>query len=339
MVERIEICAVLVILLLFGAGYAVETGGVKPKAGENSGTTGAEVSVRSSRNEGVSRIVFEAPDESFIKNAVVTPLQSQIKIQFPSNFTIKTEGTIDLDTSLKGRNYLINVTAPFKMKILRLSGPPRLSIDIMTVTKEEERKPIPAEVQPAEKFPGYRIVLDAGHGGYDLGIISGDLREKDITLSAVREIEAALVKKKRPVSLTRRADQFLSLTDRALSAGQKSPDIFLSLHLSLSDSFVIYTSFFEPEGMEPSPADYYHLMSVQRRYLERSKTLAEMLGKAIKDEFKTEIIFREMSLPLLNSVAAPAVLIELPKTILYDNAVRARLSDAILKGIALYAAR
>ena len=335
MVKRILLYAIPGIILLFGVVHATEMGVKKSKAGESGGAAGMEVSVRSSRSEGMSRIVFEAPDESFIKNAVVTSEQGQIKVLFPLNFVVKAEGNIDLNTSVKGRTYLINVTNPFRTKILRLSAPPRLSIDIVTVSKEEH-KPVLNEGQSGEKFPNYRLVLDAGHGGYDMGIMSSDLREKDVTLSAVKEIEASFVKKKISVFLTRKSDQFLSITDRAAAAAQKSPDIFLSLHLSVSDNFVIYTSFFEPEGPEPSAAGFYNQMSVQRKFATKSKALAEAIGKGLKDEFKTEIMFRELSLPLLNSIAAPAVLIELPKTIIYDSAVRARLSDGILRGLVLY---
>ena len=31
---------------------------------------------------------------------------------------------------------------------------------------------------------GYRIVVDAGHGGSDPGAVSGNLKEKDFTLQA-----------------------------------------------------------------------------------------------------------------------------------------------------------
>lgn len=184
-----------------------------------------------------------------------------------------------------------------------------------------------------------RIVLDAGHGGYDPGIISGDIREKDVTLSVVREIEAALVKKKKTASLVRKSDQFLSITDRALFANRKSPDIFISIHLSSSDAFVIYTSVMESDNSSLPVNKIYSIMYRQRGYTVKSKALTDGVGNAIKHEFKTDAVYRAMSLPLLNSIGAAAIMIELPDAAVRDAASRAKLVEAVLKGIISYAGR
>ena len=39
---------------------------------------------------------------------------------------------------------------------------------------------------------GYRIVVDAGHGGVDSGAVSGNLKEKDFTLQAANYMYIAL---------------------------------------------------------------------------------------------------------------------------------------------------
>jgi N-acetylmuramoyl-L-alanine amidase len=340
MIKRVTASISFVLFLFLGAGYSIETAPVQPKAGKPSGAAPVEVSVRFSKNEGFNRIVFEASDDVFIKESVITTLPNQIKIQFPSPFTVKIQGSLDLEASQKGRSYVITINHPFKTKVLKLSAPPRLSIDMIALPKPEGAKAPPTESVPNEPFPNFRIVLDPGHGGYDLGILSGDLREKDITLSVAREIESLLLRRHKAASLTRRSDQFLSITDRAQSAYQKPPDIFISLHLSLSGGFVMYTSLAEAANSDvTSPTELYSQMSRQRRFLEKSKSLAEGLGKAIKDEFKTEIVYRDMSLPLLNFIGAPAVLIELPATVVYDKATRTRVAEAILKGISSYAVR
>ncbi|MGD1076527.1 MAG: N-acetylmuramoyl-L-alanine amidase [Thermodesulfovibrionales bacterium] len=339
MVRRTRAFTAFFIFLLVCTGDARGTDVAQSKGGGVAGATATEVSVRFSRHEGFERIVFEASDELFIRSTVVTTTQNQIRVQFPGNLNLKSPSTLDIDTSLKGRTYLVSQDHPFTIKVLKLSSPPRLSIDIMTAQKEEVHRPTAAETIPREVTAHFTVVIDPGHGGYDLGIISGDLREKDISVSLARDMEAALLKKKRSVFLTRRSDQFLSIDERAIFAFQKSPDLFLSLHLSLSDSFVIYTAPGEPANAEESPTEFYSLSSRQRKFVEKSKVLAEDFGKSIKDEFKTEIIIREMSLPLLNSIGAPAVLIELPRSIVYDKGARARLTDALVKGILSYASR
>ena len=233
---------------------------------------------------------------------------------------------------------LIDVGKPFTIKVMKLSGPPRLSIDIINIGNIQG--PLPANAaQPAKAF-NYRVVLDPGHGGYSIGIISGSVREKDICLSIAKNIANALFRRNdRNVFLTRRADQYMSITDRAVFANQKSPDVFISIHLSGSDDFVIYTAYNDPNVSDMSVAEQYSTLNMQRSYVEKSRAFADSLGKAIKDEFGTNVIFREMNLPVLDYVGSTAVMLEIPKTIVYDSATKTRLSGAILKGMASYAGK
>lgn len=303
----------------------------------NSVEVKAEVTLRASRHEGFSRIVFEAQNEPFIKSTVVTNLPNQIKVQFPSSVNLKVQTKPELETALKDNLYTIRVNTPFRIKISQLSSPPRLSIDITPQAAEEVAKTSVKEIAAALS-PNVRVVLDPGHGGYDLGIPAGELREKDVSLSVARLMETTLIKKARTVSLTRKADQYLSITDRALFANQKSADIFISVHLSPSANFVIYTS--PAEVTVPDPVDEaYGMMTRQRRYADKSKALSESLGKAITEEFKKDVVFRKMELPLLSSVSAAAVMVEIPASIVSDQVVKSKISDALLKGIAAYASQ
>jgi N-acetylmuramoyl-L-alanine amidase len=328
----------LAVVLLFsalGALYAAEVKSPPQRGPGAAGSPALDVTMRFSKHDGFSRIVFEAADELFIQNTSVTSTQTEIKVQFPSDFSLRGQAAPDLSASLKGRTYTVNPAYPFKIKALKLSSPPRLSVDIVPAAKEVDRKPAPVASAVAEGAARIRIVLDPGHGGYDSGIMSPELREKDITFSLARNMEAALTKKNRVVYLTRRADQFLSITDRALFAGQKSPDVFISIHLSQSDDFVIYTS---PAEQEPdSDGGLYSLMSRQRRFAEKSGALAEGVGRALKDDFKKEVIFRKMDLPLLASVGAASIMVEVPGKIVSDQAMKTKISESLLKGIASYA--
>ena len=78
------------------------------------------------------------------------------------------------------------------------------------------------------------IVLDAGHGGRDPGNVGpGREDEKDINLAITRKL-AALIREKTTydVYLTRSADRWISLTDRARFANQflASETLFISIH-------------------------------------------------------------------------------------------------------------
>jgi N-acetylmuramoyl-L-alanine amidase len=181
------------------------------------------------------------------------------------------------------------------------------------------------------------FVIDAGHGGYDFGITSGDVSEKDISLSLAKDLGTALSKKGKKVFLTRRVDQYMSLADRINLVNQKTPDVFISLHFSMSEKFVLYSPKFEEQGLNEM-VDLYNLSFRQKNYIGKSKALSDSIGKSIKDGFKADIIHWEMPLPLLNAVGAPSVLIELPspRHVVYDQQMISRIVNSIINGIALY---
>ena len=77
------------------------------------------------------------------------------------------------------------------------------------------------------------IVIDAGHGGRDPGAtsVSGEVREKDLTLEMARQLRDALVDRGRVrVALTRGDDRYLTLEERAAVARRLGASLFVSLH-------------------------------------------------------------------------------------------------------------
>jgi N-acetylmuramoyl-L-alanine amidase len=76
------------------------------------------------------------------------------------------------------------------------------------------------------------VVIDAGHGGKDVGAISVDGRyEKDVTLSIARLTARALEKSgKVRVKLTRNDDRFIPLGGRVAIARNARADLFISIH-------------------------------------------------------------------------------------------------------------
>ncbi len=305
----------------------------------SAGTEKADVTARAGKQSTSSgevvRMVFES-EEAFIKKANVFSSGMQLNVEFPSVFNLKPQKGFNFETSIKDRVLIINIKEPFEIKVLRLSSPPRLVIDILSSKSKGTTDTKPqSEVVLSQKV----FVLDPGHGGYDFGIISDDLKEKDIALSIAKDIEGLLIKKGKKVYLTKRSDQFMSLKDRAVLANQKMPEIFLSIHVSASENFVVYTPEIADTSSEMSIAELYSLSSRQKRYVKKSIALAENIGKAIKEEFNLNVVQREMSLPILNSVGAPAILIEVPsfKIMSYDQKTLARLAEAVIKGFSYYA--
>lgn len=294
------------------------------------GAQGVEVNVRTSENPEGKRIVFESTDETFIKNTSAHVSKDSIKIRFPSAPVLRYKNETHLDLSIQGNVVNIRFKEPFRIKTLYLSAPPRFSIDIFTLSQEatqQQESKATTSITPALT----RIMIDPGHGGYDSGIIIDSMREKDITLAIAREMESLLRRKNRPVILTRRMDQFISITDRAIAANQKTPGIFISLHLSSTDGFVVYKPYNIDSGEQTEAL--FDMNYRQRPFVDRSRALAEAMGKAIKEDLKVDVIFREVPVSLLNSIGAPAIMVEFPRVAVDDKEKRMRLSQTLLKGI------
>jgi N-acetylmuramoyl-L-alanine amidase len=80
------------------------------------------------------------------------------------------------------------------------------------------------------------MVLDAGHGGEDVGARGpGGSEEKQITLDVARRLRSLLEARLGiRVILTRDDDRVMSLDDRAAVANNSKADLFLSLHANAS---------------------------------------------------------------------------------------------------------
>ena len=81
---------------------------------------------------------------------------------------------------------------------------------------------------------GY-IVIDAGHGGDDLGAIGRDgVVEKDVALRLSVQLGKKLELAGVRVSYTREDDSFVSLAERTTHANITHADLFISLHMNAS---------------------------------------------------------------------------------------------------------
>lgn len=96
----------------------------------------------------------------------------------------------------------------------------------------EENKPLEIEqIQTREKEVKIPvIVLDAGHGGKDVGSSRENILEKDINLSITLKVRKLLIQKGYQVVLTREGDHFVGLKDRVDIANKSQADIYVSIH-------------------------------------------------------------------------------------------------------------
>ncbi|MBI4824282.1 MAG: N-acetylmuramoyl-L-alanine amidase [Nitrospirae bacterium] len=176
------------------------------------------------------------------------------------------------------------------------------------------------------------VLIDSGHGGYDSGIITNNLKEKALAVVIARELESLLKAEGKRVFLTRKVDRYFTIEERISYAIRSQIDVFVSIHATLSEGFSIYVSGFPKT--EPSPMQYYSLMSRQRPYLEKSKALAKTVAEALKREFNIPVSIREMPMPILNSMGAPAIMVEVPmKGVNYEPGL---IAGAIAQGVFRY---
>lgn len=167
---------------------------------------------------------------------------------------------------------------------VKLSLNPKSNSIISTV------KPI---IKPSRISNYYKVVIDAGHGGSDVGAMRGTVLEKDITLKVASYLSDMLTNDGVHVDMTRRNDATVSLQDRVAFANEKEPDIFVSVHVNATvrnDVKGIETHWYHEHGLEL--AQKIHAQ------------LKEKINSPDRGLFKSQFY-------VINHTEAPSVLVEI----------------------------
>lgn len=83
------------------------------------------------------------------------------------------------------------------------------------------------------KVMAFTVVLDAGHGGHDVGASSDGIYEKNINLKVTQFLKEYLSEyKDTSIIMTRNDDTFLEVFDRAMVARKENADILICLHFN-----------------------------------------------------------------------------------------------------------
>lgn len=105
---------------------------------------------------------------------------------------------------------------------------------------------------------GKTIVIDAGHGGKDIGASGQNgTNEKDVTLTMAKNIQSELEKRTDAnVILTRNDDVNISLADRVKVADEQKADLFVSLHFDafFTNDVEGITTYYKKKSDEPLAA-------------------------------------------------------------------------------------
>jgi N-acetylmuramoyl-L-alanine amidase len=92
-------------------------------------------------------------------------------------------------------------------------------------------------LEPPLLFHVQKVVVDAGHGGKDSGAASSrGLKEKGLVLEVARKVKERLEARGIQVVMTRNADVFIPLSERAQIANKNGADFFISIHANASTS-------------------------------------------------------------------------------------------------------
>lgn len=135
------------------------------------------------------------------------------------------------------------------------------------------------------------IVIDAGHGGNDMGSIYGKVSEKEITINIANEIKKLNENQDQyEVILTRDSDAYPTLQERTAMINKLNPEMVISLHMNSN-----------PQNETPKEGTEVYIQNT-----DGSKKLAEKISKKF-DVRKIE----ERNLHMLRETKAPAVLVEL----------------------------
>lgn len=83
-------------------------------------------------------------------------------------------------------------------------------------------------------MPEYKIMLDAGHGGSDLGAVYNGRQEKDDNLQLMLAVGKILSENGIDVVYTRTTDVYQTPFEKAMLANQSDADFFISFHRNSS---------------------------------------------------------------------------------------------------------
>lgn len=142
-----------------------------------------------------------------------------------------------------------------------------------------------------------RIVIDAGHGGQDIGATHGFYSEKQIVANIAKKIASQNRNTEIEIILTRDNDEFSSLQERMAKINKLQPDLVISLHVNKNTNE-------QTNGIEAYISD-------QNEKFEASKTHAEELIATLSGDKLRSRGVKTAPMFLLKNAKSPAVVLEL----------------------------
>ena len=315
---------------------------------------------------GLEGKTFDIGDASLTRVRVAQPLPGVTRIVLDtkdgSNFAVSMESSpYRLVVELRGSERAALPVRPDFPAAAGRAEPKASALSPLPLKPEDDRLPA--------KAGRFRIVLDPGHGGWDLGTVGRQgLLEKDLVLDVTERLGRLLRERLRAeVIFTRTSDLYLPLDQRAEVANQAQADLFVSVHANYSDSTTArgvetyYTNFFSAPGAreiearengtatKPAPvslsAAELHEKIEESRHLAASIQRSLYATLAASNSGIRDRGVKDSAFVVLTGTTMPAVLTEISfvsspadERNLETEAYRQRIAEALYKGIAGYEA-
>ncbi len=187
------------------------------------------------------------------------------------------------------------------------------------------------------------VVLDPGHGGHDPGCLGASSQEKHLALGIALKVRdlIALQYPDIQVIMTRDADFFVPLHERAAIANRASADLFISIHCNFmpgssvtkgtetyvmglhtaehnlevakreNASILLEENYEQNYDFDPnSPEGHIMLSLFQNAHLEQSIFLAERVEAQFKTQARKSRGVRQAGFYVLKATTMPSILIE-----------------------------
>jgi N-acetylmuramoyl-L-alanine amidase len=144
---------------------------------------------------------------------------------------------------------------------------------------------------------GKTIVIDAGHGGRDVGVKADGINESDFVKNIAIKIKQLNMQNHVTIILLRDTDEFISLQDRVAKVNEIKPDLLISLHSSASS--------------DTNLGGINAFVSKENSFYNQSKDIAQILIEGISCESLTKGKVSDANFMLPRNVECPAVLLEI----------------------------
>jgi N-acetylmuramoyl-L-alanine amidase len=340
-----------------------------------------QVQYEAHRLAGPDRIYFDlhdtqlAPDLAGKSIEVGDALLSRIRVAQPvagmTRIVLEIKADSNFSVSLESNPYRLVV------EVRKIGTTPKGAVNLFPNSTEAERSKLAIVVPPPTRedlqlrahVPKMRIVVDAGHGGWDLGTVGRrGLLEKDLVLEIAQRLGKLLeTRLGADVILTRTDDNYIPLDDRAQIANQAQADLFVSVHANYSDLpsargvETYYTNQFSAPskdadthanlgGTKPAVTASLSPSDLHER-IEQSRRLAASVQRSLYGTLSTENPglrdrgIKEAGFVVLTESAMPGILAEVSfvssptdEQKLRSDGYREQIAEALYRGIARYAA-